>query len=294
MKAILSQAIGYVGAVAAAATFAQPAQDFSEIEIQTHSVADGIYYLEGAGGNVGVLAGPEGVLLVDTQFAPLTERIVAAVTAITDAPIRFVVNTHVHPDHTGGNENLQNMGYPVVSHDNVRVRMAHGIRGGAPSPAAALPTMTFPGELGFHLNQNVRLIKVPPAHTDGDTFIHFVDANVLHLGDVFRTTGYPVIDVANGGSAEGTLAALQVAIDLAGPDTSIIPGHGELSGVEDVREFRDMIAAVAQRVTDLIGQGLTLEQVLAAAPTADLDERWGGAPERFLTGLYQSLAAASQ
>ena len=153
--------------------------------------------------------------------------------------------------------------------------------------------MTFPGELGFHLDQAVRLIRVPPAHTDGDTFIHFVDANVLHLGDVFRTTGYPVIDVANGGTAAGTLEALQVAIDLAGPDTRIIPGHGELSGVDDVVEFRDMIADVTQRVTDLIGQGLTLEQVLAAAPTADLDERWGD-PERFLTGLYQSLAEAMQ
>ncbi|HMB73583.1 MAG TPA: MBL fold metallo-hydrolase [Gammaproteobacteria bacterium] len=291
MKRILSLAIGCVGAAAAAAIFAQPAQDFADVEIETHSVADGIYYLAGAGGNVGVLAGPDGVVLIDTQFAPLTQRIVAAVQAITDAPIRFVVNTHVHPDHTGGNENLQNMGYPVVANDNVRVRMAHGIRGGAPSPQAAMPTMTFPGELGFHLNQNVRLIKVPPAHTDGDTYIHFVDANVLHLGDVFRTTGYPVIDVDNGGSAQGTLAALQVAIDLSNAQTRVIPGHGELSGVDDVREFRAMIADVTQRVSALIGQGLTLEQVLAAAPTADLDERWGS-PERFLTGLYQSLAQA--
>ena len=285
----LSRAIGLTSAWVALAAGAQPGQDFSDVQIQTHAVADGVYYLEGAGGNVGVLAGPAGVLLVDTQFAPLTERIVAAVSAITDAPIRFVVNTHVHPDHTGGNENLQLLGFPVVAHDNVRVRMAHGIRGGAPSPQIARPTVTFPAELGFHLNQNVRLVKVPPAHTDGDTFIHFVDANVLHLGDVFRTTGYPVIDVDNGGTAQGTLAALQIAIDLSGPDTRIVPGHGQLSAVGDVREFRDMIADVTQRVSALQAQGMTLEQVLAAAPTADLDERWGS-PERFLTGLYQSLA----
>jgi glyoxylase-like metal-dependent hydrolase (beta-lactamase superfamily II) len=184
------------------------------------------------------------------------------------------------------------MGYPVIAHDNVRVRMAHGIRGGAPSPAAALPTLTFSDELDLYVNQDVRLIKVPAAHTDGDVFVHFAEADVLHLGDVFRTTGYPVIDVDNGGTAAGTLEALQVAMDLAGPDTRIIPGHGDLSAVDDVREFRDMISVVARRVSDLIDQGMTLEQVLAAAPTADLDERWGGSPERFLTGLYQSLAAA--
>ena len=291
MKTMLSAIPGFAGMFAAAAAFAQPAQDFADVEITTHPVTDDIYYLEGAGGNVGVLAGPAGVVLIDTQFAPLTERIVAAVSAITDAPIRFVVNTHVHPDHTGGNENLQLMGYPVVAHDNVRVRMAKGIRGGPPSPAIALPTLTFPDRIGFHVNQDVRLIKVPPAHTDGDTFIHFVDANVMHLGDVFRTTGYPVIDVDNGGTAAGTLAALQIAIDLANTDTQIIPGHGVLSAVGDVQEFRDMIAEVTQRVSGLLEQDMSLEQVLAAEPTADLDERWGD-PERFLTGLYQSLAAS--
>jgi len=294
MKDILTRMIGLGSLVAAAGVVAQPAQDFSAVEIKTHSVADNVYYLEGAGGNIGVFTGPHGVLLVDTQFAPLTQKIVAAVAQITEEPIRLVVNTHVHPDHTGGNENLQTMGYPVVAHDNVRVRMAKGLRGGEPAPSKALPTFTFGSELGLHLEQDVRLIKVPPAHTDGDTYVHFSGADVLHMGDVFRTTGYPVIDVDNGGSAAGTLAALEVAMEIAGPATKIIPGHGVVSSVEDVREFHDMIAEVSARVSRLIGEGMTLEQVLAAAPTADIDERWGGAPERFLTGLYQSLSAAAR
>ncbi|MGD8810622.1 MAG: MBL fold metallo-hydrolase [Gammaproteobacteria bacterium] len=294
MRKLLTRTTGLIGLVAAAGVVAQPARDFSAIEITTHPVADNVYYLEGAGGNIAVLTGAEGVLLVDTQFAPLTEKIVAAVAAITDEPIRVVVNTHVHPDHTGGNENLRRMGYPVLAHDNVRVRMAQGIRGGEPSPPLALPSLTFGDELGLHLAQDVRLIKVPPAHTDGDTYVHFIGADVLHMGDVFRTTGYPVIDVDNGGSAAGTLAALELALEIAGPDTRIIPGHGVVSSADDVREFHDMIAEVAERVSGLIDEGMTLEQVLAAAPTADIDERWGGEPERFLTGLYQSLAGADR
>jgi glyoxylase-like metal-dependent hydrolase (beta-lactamase superfamily II) len=294
MKTTISRIFGGLAALAAAMAAAQPGEDFASVEITAHTVTDDISFLEGRGGNIGVLAGPQGVVLIDTQFAPLTGKIVAAVEAISDAPIRFVINTHVHPDHIGGNENFQGMGYPVIAHDNVRVRMAHGIRGGTPYPPIAMPTMTYVDELSLYINQSVRLIKVPPAHTDGDTFIQFPDADVLHLGDVFRTTGYPVVDFDNGGSAAGTLAALQIAIDLAGPDTGIIPGHGVLSSVDDVREFRDMIAIVAERVSDLIDAGMTLEQVLAAAPTADLDERWGGSPERFLTGMYQSLAAADR
>ena len=294
MKTKQSVLLGLCAVLAATMAAAQQNDDFDAVEIIAHTVTENISYLEGRGGNIGVLAGPQGVVLIDTQFAPLTEKILAAVAAITTAPIKLVINTHVHPDHIGGNLNLQEMGYPVIAHDNVRVRMAHGIRGGDPWPRAARPTMTFVDELSLFVNQSVRLVKVPSAHTDGDTFIHFVDADVLHLGDVFRTTGYPVVDFDNGGTAAGTLEALQIAIDLAGPQTRIIPGHGVLSSVDDVREFRDMIALVAERVSDLIDEGMSLEQVLAAAPTADLDERWGGAPERFLTGMYQSIAAAER
>lgn len=291
MMAKIERFSGILAVFAAATAVAQSGDEFADVEISTHSVTEEIFYLEGRGGNIGVLAGSQGIVLIDTQFAPLTGRLIAAVAAISDAPIRFVINTHVHPDHTGGNENFQSMGYPVVAHDNVRVRMAHGINSGEPSPGAALPTMTFVDELGLNVNQRVRLIKAPASHTDGDVYVHFVDSNVLHLGDVFRTTGYPVIDFGNGGSAAGTLAALQLAIDLADPDTVIIPGHGVLSSVADVSEFRAMIAEVMTRVAALLDAGMTLEQVLAAAPTADLDARWGGSPERFLTGMYQSLAA---
>jgi cyclase len=294
MKTTHSVLAGAFAVLAASPAVAQPGDDFDAVEIVTHSVTENISFLEGRGGNIGVLDGPHGVVLIDTQFAPLTEKIVAAVHEITAEPIRLVINTHVHPDHIGGNQNLQEMGYPVIAHDNVRVRMAHGIRGGDPYPQSARPTLTYDDELSLFVNQTVRLVKVPSAHTDGDTFVHFVDADVLHLGDVYRTTGYPVVDFDNGGTAAGTLEALQIAIDLAGPDTQIIPGHGELSSVDDVREFRDMIAVVAERVSNLLDQGMSLEQVLAAAPTADLDERWGGSPERFLTGMYQSIAAAAR
>lgn len=277
-------------AAAVAAGTAGAQDDFASVEISVHEVADGIHYLEGRGGNIGLSVGDDGVVMVDDQFAPLTDKILAAIGALSDADILFVINTHVHPDHTGGNENLGSMGIPIIAHDNVRARMVEGIRGGPPSPAAALPVVTYGDTATLHFNgEEIRIVKVPPAHTDGDSYIHFVNANVLHLGDVFRTTGYPVIDVDNGGTAEGTLAALDAALDMAGPGTKILPGHGELSDRGDVQEFRDMIAEVHERVSDLVEQGMTLEQVVAARPTEDLDARWGD-PERFLTGLYQSIS----
>lgn len=273
---------------AAGSAAAQP--DFDAVEITVHEVAGNVYYLEGAGGNVGVAVGEEGVVLVDDQFAPLTEKLVDAVASITDAEIRAVINTHVHPDHVGGNANFRGLGVPVVAHDNVRVRMAQAEE---PVPESGRPILTYGDSARLHIGgEPIEVFKVPAAHTDGDSFIFFPGADVMHLGDVFRTTGYPVIDVGNGGTAAGTLEALQMVIDTAGPDTLLIPGHGEVSTREDVAEFRDMIAEVEQRVSELIEQGMTLEQVLAAEPTADLDERWGD-PERFLRGLYESLSSAS-
>jgi cyclase len=268
--------------------------DFSSVEVTAHHVAGNFYYLAGRGGNIGVLAGADGVVMVDTQFAPLTDKIMAAIAGITDADVRVVINTHVHGDHTGGNENLRALGLPVFAHDNVRIRMAKGVNGGEPSPSAAMPAATFSNEMHLYLNgENVRIFKVPPAHTDGDVYVYFPVSDVLHMGDVFRTTGYPLFDVGNGGSARGTIEALDVALALAGPNTKMVPGHGDVSTAADVREMRDMIAEVISRVVPLIEQGMTLEQVIAAAPTADLDERWGS-PERFLPGLYESLAEAAR
>lgn len=263
--------------------------DFDDVEIIPHAVAGSVHYLEGQGGNIGLSVGDDGVLMIDDQFAPLSEKIVAAVRSISDAEIRFLINTHVHPDHTGGNENFAALGVAIIAHDNVRVRMTQGIRGGSPSPPTARPLLTFGDAISFGLNgEQIDVVKVPSAHTDGDSYIYFRNADVLHLGDVFRTTGYPFIDVDNGGSAQGTLEALQLALEMSGPNTKIVPGHGDLSTADDVREFRDMIAVVKQRVSELIEQGMTLEQVLAAAPTADFDARYGD-PERFLQGLYTAI-----
>jgi glyoxylase-like metal-dependent hydrolase (beta-lactamase superfamily II) len=183
------------------------------------------------------------------------------------------------------------LGIDIMAHDNVRVRLAKGVNNGPPAPAAALPVVTYGDTMSLHLNgEDIDVIKVPAAHTDGDSYIHFKNANVIHLGDVFRTTGYPLVDFGNGGTVKGTLEALQIAIDLAGPDTKLIPGHGVVSNRDALIEFRDMIVEVQRRVSDLIRQGMTLEQVVAAKPTADLDARWGS-PERLLPGFYNSLKA---
>jgi glyoxylase-like metal-dependent hydrolase (beta-lactamase superfamily II) len=263
--------------------------DFASVEIIVHDVAENLYYLEGRGGNIGVLTGEDGVVLIDDQFAPLTEKIVAAVESVSDGEILYMINTHVHPDHTGGNENFGNLGVPILAHDNVRARLARGIRGGPPAPAAALPVITFSESTTLHLNgEEIRIVKVPNAHTDGDSVIHFVNADVLHTGDVYRTTGYPRIDADNGGTAAGTIEALDVIVSMSDSDTMILPGHGELVGRNDVQEFRDMVAQVYERVKPMVEEGMSLEQVVAAAPTEDLDARWGD-PEGFLPGLYQAI-----
>lgn len=279
------------GVVCAAPCAVAQNDDFAAVEIKVHEVAGNLYYLEGRGGNIGVLTGDDGVVLVDDQFAPLTEKIIAALETVSDGEILYVINTHVHPDHTGGNENFGNLGVPILAHDNVRVRLARGIRGGPPAPAAALPVITFSESTTLFLNgEEIRVVKVPNAHTDGDSVIHFVNADVIHAGDVYRTTGYPRIDADNGGAAAGTIEALDAIIAMAGPDTKILPGHGVLATRDDVREFRDMVAVVYERVKPMVEQGMSLEQVVAAEPTKDLDARWGD-PSGFLPGLYQSIRA---
>jgi cyclase len=263
--------------------------DFSAVQVKVHKVAGNIYYLEGQGGNVGVSVGDDGVVMIDDQFAPLTDKLLAAIRTLSDKPVRFLINTHIHGDHTGGNENIGKRGIPIIAHDNVRLRLAQGVNGGAPSPAAALPVLTYADTISLHVNgDHVEIIKMPRAHTDGDSIIWFKNANVIHVGDVFRTTGYPGVDAGNGGSVKGTLEALQMIIDMAGPETKLIPGHGVVSSRADVIEFRDMVVEVQKRISDLIRQGMSLEQVVAAKPTADLDGRWGSF-DRFLPGFYQAL-----
>lgn len=273
-------------AVAAVAGSQNPGGPFAGVELTVVPVAGQVHMVRrpGGGGNVGVFAGPDGVLLVDSLFAPLAERLVAAVRSVSDGPIRFLINTHVHPDHIGGNAPLAAQDVLIFAHDNVRVRALERLRfprgGGrfAPQPAAAArPVVTFNDAVSFHFNgEEVRAFLAPAAHTDGDTFVHFPASDVLHLGDVFRTTSYPIIDVYNGGTVAGTVAALRRAVAMAGPDTRVIPGHGlDVVGRGALIEFVNMIVDVRDRVRALIAEGRTLEQVMDAAPTAAYDARWG-------------------
>lgn len=282
----ITPVIWFLGVWALLGSAAQAQQDFSEVEVVAHEVTGNVHYLQGAGGNIGLLVGDDGVFMVDDQFAPLSDKIVAAIRGLSDGPIRFLVNTHIHGDHNGGNENFAAMGVPILAHDNVRSRMANGETPRAPE---GRPILTYGDRASLHLNgQDIDLIKVPPAHTDGDTIVHFVGDDVIHAGDVFRTTGYPGVDAGNGGSVAGTVEALDMIIELAGPNTRIVPGHGDVSTRDDVIEFRDMVVEVKERISALIEQDMTLEQVVAADATADLDERWGSF-ERFLPGFYEAL-----
>lgn len=259
-------------------------RDYSNIEVVANHVQGNYYYLEGAGGNIGISVGDDGVIMIDDQFAPLTDKILAAIRTVSDGAIRFVINTHVHPDHTGGNENLGNMGLMILARDEVRVRLADQL------PEAALPVLTYSESVTIHLNDDeVTTIPVPPAHTDGDSYIYFRNADVLHAGDVFRTVAFPVIDQGNGGTLDGTIDALAILIGMSGPNTKIVPGHGEVSTREDVMEFRDMVLDVKAQVEPMVARGMSYEQVLAARPTAAYEAKWGD-PERFLTAVYAELA----
>lgn len=283
-------AVSLAFAAAAAVTVAaglgaQPAVDWSAVEISTHHVAGTVHYLEGRGGNIGLSIGDEGVVMIDDQFAPLSDRIAAAVESISNGDIRFLINTHVHGDHTGGNANFAARGVPILAQDRVRARLA------ANRPPEALPVLTYSDDVTIHLNgEEVRVIPVPPGHTDGDSIIHFVDSDVIHTGDMFRTVAFPVIDRGNGGTLPGTIDALGVLAGMAGPETKILPGHGVVSSRADVIEFRDMVIAVAGRVEELIAGGAgSYDEVAAADPTAEFNDKWGD-PNRFLTAVYEELA----
>jgi cyclase len=274
-------------------------RDFSSVEIQTHKITDAIYMLEGAGGNIGVSAGEDGVFLIDDQFAPLTDKIVAAIEKISDKDIRFLINTHIHPDHTGGNENFGKRGVIIVGHDNIRSRLQESMFNRPPLPDIALPIITFNDTVTFHINgEAVRAIKLPNAHTDGDTLIHFQGSDVIHAGDVFRTTTYPYIDKAHGGSFQGTLDALAILIKMAGPNTKIIPGHGIIADRDMAETFRTMLVTIKDRMMAQIQQNKTLQEVMAANITEDYDERWAPQPgsffskESFISLVYAELKAA--
>ncbi|MDY7014752.1 MAG: MBL fold metallo-hydrolase [Cyanobacteriota bacterium] len=275
-------------------------QEFDEVQIETLPLRDGIYLLVGEGGNIGVSAGEDGIFLIDDQFAPLTEKIFAALGEISDEPVRFLINTHWHFDHTGGNENLGEAGVVIVAHDNVRERMSTDqfsevIGQEFPaSPDAALPVITFNDTVTFHLNgETIEAFHVDAAHTDGDSIIHFKEANVVHAGDTYFNGSYPFIDVESGGSLEGIISAVEGVLAFVDDDTLIIPGHGPLSNREELMVYLEMLKTVRDRVKAAIEQGMSMEEFIASEPTADFDPVWGQGflnPEQFLQIVYGDLA----
>ena len=287
-------------AMAMAAVTASAQQDFSKIEVKTTKVTDSFYTLEGAGGMVGVLVGPDGVFMVDSQFAPMSGKLAAAIKKITDKPIRFLVNTHVHGDHTGGDENFGKMGATIVARENLRYRLAYPnpLANGQPSPvmpAVGLPMITYDAPVTFHMNgEDIRLIPIKAAHTDGDTLVVFPNNDVIMTGDFFRSVQYPNIDRANGGNMNGMLEGLAMVIGLSGPNTKIIPGHGATVGREAVMAHRDILLATKNRVAALISQGKTQEEVVAAQPTKEFDAKIleiGMTRDRFVGQVYQEIKA---
>lgn len=274
--------------------------NFDDVKITTQKLTDRVYVLFGAGGNIGVSVGEDGVFIIDDQFAPLTDRIKAAIAELSDQPIRFAINTHFHGDHTGGNENLGKEGTVIVAHDNVRVRMSEGSFNSLrntrsdPKPKASLPVVTFNDRASLHLNgDNARMHHVRRAHTDGDSLIHFEKDNVLHMGDTFFVGRFPFIDVGSGGTIDGVIGSTKTAIAIADDNTQVIPGHGPVTNREGLRAYLKMLEDSRDRVAKLKADGKTLDEIRAAKPLADYEETItaGGSDwtNAYLGFIYNSL-----
>lgn len=284
-------------AVVPTISFAQ--RDWEAIEIKTTNIKENISYLEGSGGNIGVLHGEDGIMIVDDQFAELSEKIKAALSALSDSDLKFIVNTHYHGDHVGGNENLSKDGATIVAHQMVRERLGESFynaimdREVEAKPSTYWPTITFTEEIKFYLNgEEVQVIHVPNAHTDGDALIYFKTSNVLHGGDAFVRYGYPYIDVAAGGSINGLIAAQEKILEVADEETIIIPGHGGLSSIEDVKELKQMLEGTRNIIKDLKAEGKTLDECLTAQPFSEYHEKWSGSfitSDLFVRLVYESL-----
>ena len=278
-------------------------EDFSKVQMKVTKVAGNVYMLEGAGGNIGASVGDDGIVIVDDQYAPLAEKIQAALKGITDKPVRFIINTHYHGDHTGGNAYFQKQA-PIIAHDNVRKRLESGSAAGNGSsvhmdmkPAAkeALPIITFDHDVTVHLNgEDIRALFFPAGHTDGDSIIFFPKSNVVHMGDDFVTYGFPFIDVDSGGSINGMIDGVEKVIAQVPPDVKIIPGHGPVSNLDDVRTYLTMLKATRDVVAKSLAEGKTLDQ-MKQAKLLDPWKKYSGDfinEDAFLETLYNSLTNA--
>jgi len=248
-------------------------QDFSKVQMKVSKVAGNVYMIEGAGGNIGASVGEDGIVVVDDQYAPLADKIQAALKGITDKPVRFIINTHYHPDHTGGNAYFQKQA-PIIAHDNVRKRLEEGGPAGnggsmhfesQPQPKEALPIITFDHDVTVHLNgEDIRALYFPAGHTDGDSIIFFPKSNVVHMGDDFVTYGFPFIDVDAGGSINGMIDGVEKVIGQVPADVRIIPGHGPISSLDDMRAYLAMLKATRDVVANALKDGKTLDQMKQA------------------------------
>ncbi|HUG97684.1 MAG TPA: MBL fold metallo-hydrolase [Gammaproteobacteria bacterium] len=274
-------------------------QDFSDVEIVAAPIRDGLYLVTGRGGNIVASTGADGTFLVDDQYAPLTERIQAALDEVTDQPVHFVINTHWHGDHVGGNENFAEAGAVIVAHENVRRRMSSDQfmaafnRTVPAAPARALPVITFAESVNLHLNGiDVRVLHIASAHTDGDALVYFEQADVLHMGDIYFNGLYPFIDLGSGGSIDGMIAGVARGVEFASERTVVVPGHGALGDRNSLAAYGEMLAGFRDRIAALKADGKSLEEVVAARPTAEFDEVLGKGfipPERLVGFIYESL-----
>ena len=288
----------------AAAFAAAQDQDFSKVEIKVTKVSGNIYLLQGSGGNIAASVGEDGIVIVDDQYAPLADKIAAALKGIgaTDKPVRFVINTHYHGDHTGGNLPFATNGSTVIAQDNVRKRLETGGKAGIgaamsmdqkAAPKGALPIITFDHDVTVHLNgEDIRALHFPGGHTDGDAIVFFPKANVVHMGDDFVRYGYPFIDVNAGGSVQGMIAACDKVAGLLPDDVKVIPGHGNLSNLSDVRDYSVMLKETSAAVQGAINRGMTVEQMKKEKLLAAWDKKYSGqfiTSDLFIETLYNSL-----
>jgi len=271
--------------------------NYDTVRVRTVPVSGNVYMLQGAGGNIGLAVGDDAVFVVDDQYAPLTRKILDAIASITPRPVRFVLNTHWHFDHVGGNENFGEAGALIIAHENVRKRMSvdgfvEALNARVPaSPPKALPVVTFTDAVTFHINgDSVAAMHVPPAHTDGDAIIHFRKANVVHMGDTFHNAGLPFVDLSSGGSIHGIIGVADRVLALTDESTRIIPGHGPLADRARLKAYRDMVVALRDRIRAELAAGKTLEQLLAAKLTTPYEKDFPAGHERFVRLAFQELS----